>query len=264
METETRLDKVAAGEPVNSGSPHTEAVRRQLSWKYEFDKAATHRSKQSVSELKRNHEVRDDESGTGLLRKFAKPLLNRPKFMQEKEMTPAEKGTAMHMVMQHVDLSRPVTEESLHELLDIMVRKELLYPEQKDAVELKWILAFFDSEIGRRLLASKNVKREVPFYLSLPAPEVYPDWAGQEEDIFIQGVVDCVFEDEQGMVLLDFKTDGIQDRFRGGFEQAKPVLADRYKVQIELYAKALEQIWKRPVEERYLFFFDGGHLLKLD
>ncbi|TCN27938.1 helicase-exonuclease AddAB subunit AddA [Mesobacillus foraminis] len=264
MENETRLEKVAAGEPVNSGSQHAEAVRRQLSWKYEFDKAATHRSKQSVSELKRNHEVRDDESGTGLLRKFAKPLLNRPKFMQEKEMTPAEKGTAMHMVMQHVDLSRPVTEESLHELLDIMVRKELLYPEQKDAVELKWILAFFDSEIGRRLLASKNVKREVPFYLSLPAPEVYPDWAGQEEDIFIQGVVDCVFEDEQGMVLLDFKTDGIQDRFRGGFEQAKPVLADRYKVQIELYAKALEQIWKRPVEERYLFFFDGGNLLKLD
>ncbi|MBT2756450.1 helicase-exonuclease AddAB subunit AddA [Mesobacillus foraminis] len=264
METETRLEKVAAGEPVNGGSPHAEAVRRQLSWKYEFDKAATHRSKQSVSELKRNHEVRDDESGTGLLRKFAKPLLNRPKFMQEKEMTPAEKGTAMHMVMQHVDLSRPVTEESLHELLDIMVRKELLYSEQKDAVELKWILAFFDSEIGRRLLASKNVKREVPFYLSLPAPDVYPDWAGQEEDIFIQGVVDCVFEDEQGMVLLDFKTDGIQDRFRGGFEQAKPVLADRYKVQIELYAKALEQIWKRPVEERYLFFFDGGHLLKLD
>lgn len=264
MEHETRLDKVAAGEPVNSASPHAELVRRQLSWQYGFGNATTHRSKQSVSELKRNHEVRDDESGTALVRKFTKPLLNRPKFMQEKKMTPAEKGTAMHMVMQHIDLGHPVTEESLLEQLDVMVRSELLYPEQKEAVELKWILAFFDSELGQRLLSSKDVKREVPFYLSLPAPQVYPDWDGQEEDIFIQGVVDCVFEDERGLVLLDFKTDGIQDRFRGGFEQAKPILAERYRVQLDLYAKALEQIWKRPVEERYLFFFDGGHLLKLD
>jgi len=64
-------------------------------------------------------------------------------------------------------------------------------------------------------------------------------------------------------VLLDFKTDGIHDRNKGGFEQAKSILEERYRIQISLYAKAIEQVWKQPVEEKFLYFFDGGHLLEL-
>lgn len=262
-EHESLLDLVAAGKPVNRDSERAEAVHQQLSWKYHFKEAASHRSKQSVSELKRNHETRDEESGTQLITRFTKPILNRPKFMQEKKMTPAERGTAMHMVMQHIDLSQPVTIHTLDALLERMVEQELLYPEQRDGIEKKWILAFFETDIGQRLLAADKVSREVPFYLSLPATEVYPDWQGENEPIFIQGVVDCLFEDKKGMVLLDFKTDGIHDRYQGGFDQAKPILEERYRIQISLYAKAIQQVWKRPVEEKYLYFFDGGHLLEL-
>lgn len=263
-EHESLMDFVAAGKPVNMDSELSEAVRSQLSWDYHFKEAATHRSKQSVTELKRNHETRDEESGTQIVRRFTKPILNRPRFMQEKKLTPAERGTAMHMVMQHIDLSQPVTELSLDLQLEKMVESELLFPEQRDAIEKKWILAFFDTEIGKRLLSADKVSREVPFYLSLPAMEVYPDWQGENEPIFIQGVVDCVFQDEKGTVLLDFKTDGIHDRYKGGFEQARPILEDRYRIQISLYAKAIEQVWKQPVDEKYLYFFDGGHLLELE
>jgi ATP-dependent helicase/nuclease subunit A len=263
-EQESLMDLVVAGKPVNRDSALAEAVHDQLSWSYPFKEAAAHRSKQSVTELKRNHEARDEESGTQILRRFTKPILNRPRFMQEKKLTPAERGTAMHMVMQHIDLGQPVNEISLNLQLDKMVEKELLLPEQRDAVEKKWILAFFSTEIGNRLLNAKKVSREVPFYLSLPAREVYPDWHGENEPIFIQGVVDCIFQDEKGRVLLDFKSDGIHDRYKGGFEQAKPILEERYRVQISLYAKAIEQVWKQPVDEKYLYFFDGGHLLELD
>ncbi len=72
-----------------------------------------------------------------------------------------------------------------------------------------------------------------------------------------------MFEDEQGLVLVDYKTDAITDRYKGGFEQAKPILEDRYRIQIKLYTQALEQILKKEVTEKYLFFFDGGHVIKL-
>jgi len=263
-EQESLMDFVAAGKPVNLESGMAETVKKQLSWNYHFKEAANHRSKQSVTELKRNHETRDEESGTQIVRRFSKPILNRPRFMQEKKLTPAERGTAMHMVMQHIDLDQPVTEASLELQLDRMVEKELLFPEQRDAVDKKWILAFFETDIGKRLVTAEKVSREVPFYLSLPSKEVYPDWQGENEPIFIQGVVDCIFQDEKGTVLLDFKTDGIHDRYKGGFEQARPILEERYRIQISLYAKAIEQVWKQPVEEKYLYFFDGGHLLELD
>lgn len=264
VEQESRMEKVREGQLVEQNSSYANKIFNQLSWEYEYLDAATHRSKQSVSELKRNHEVRDAESGIELVRSFSKPIMNRPRFMQEKQLTPAERGTAMHMVMQHVDLSKPVTETSLREQLDEMVHSELLYPEQKEAIEIQWILAFFDTEIGKRLVLSEKVSREVPFYLSLPAKQVYPNWEGPEEPIFVQGVIDCVFEDAQGTVLLDFKTDAITTRFKGGFKQAKPILEERYRLQLSLYGKALEEVWKSPVEERYLFFFDGGHLLKME
>ena len=69
---------------------------------------------------------------------------------------------------------------------------------------------------------------------------------------------------KKGLILVDYKTDGITDRFKGGFIEARPILEKRYRVQIDLYTKAIEQIYKRPVVERYLFFFDGAHILKLE
>jgi len=263
-EQEIRMEKVRKGKTINQKSDHAGKVFDQLSWAYSYSEAATHRSKQSVTELKRNHEVRDAESGLDLVQRFSKPIMNRPRFMQEKQLTPAEKGTAMHMVMQHIDLSNPISEETIKLQLENMVQSELLSSEQKEAIEIQWILAFFETEIGQRLLSADKVSREVPFYLNLSAKQVYPEWDGQDESVFVQGVIDCIFEDSQGTVLLDFKTDRIQDRFKGGFAEAKPILEDRYRVQISLYGQALEEIWKSPIKERYLFFFDGGHLLKLE
>ena len=63
--------------------------------------------------------------------------------------------------------------------------------------------------------------------------------------VLVQGIIDCLFEDEKGLILVDYKTDGITDRFKGGFEEARPILEKRYKVQIDLYTKAIEQIYKR-------------------
>jgi ATP-dependent helicase/nuclease subunit A len=261
------LDFVQKGIKVPVSTNAAGLVREQLLWKYEHGEASVHRSKQSVSEIKRQQELFNHGSGTELQRSFAKPLFKRPGFMQEKALTPAERGTAMHMVMQHVDLTRAVTEISVHSLLEQMVEKELLSVEQRDVIDAELIAAFFETELGSRMLAAKKVKREVPFSLAIPASRVYADWKGTgsaDEPVLVQGIIDCLFEDERGLVLLDYKTDAITARFKGGFEEGKSVLEERYKVQIHLYAEAVEKILKRPVDEKYLFFFDGGHILKID
>lgn len=264
-EGETDLLKlVYDGKPVPAESAYKDKVEEQLSWKYSFKQAAQSRSKQSVSEVKRQREIfSEEDSGTELIRKISKPMLSRPRFMQEKSLSPAERGTAMHAVMQHIDFSRPATVETISSKMDEMVHNELLTEEQRASIEPQLIVQFFETELGQRIVQAKSVRREVPFSLSLPAREIYSDWQGEDEPVLIQGIVDCVFEDEHGLVLLDYKTDGISGRFKGGFAEARQVLENRYKIQINMYTRALEQILKREVNERYLFFFDGAHTIKL-
>lgn len=258
------LKKVQNLESVPSASNLADQIHARLTWEYPFPSATSHRSKQSVSEIKRVREQTDDYSSTELVSRFRKSILKRPKFMQEKQLSPAERGTAMHMVMQHVDLTNEVNEKVIRDQLDWMVNQELLTAEQSEVIDVKLIAQFFSSALGQRFFKAKAVHREIPFTVSLPAREVYPDWNEAEEAVFVQGIIDCILEDEDGLVLIDFKSDGITDRYKGGFEQAKPILEERYKLQINLYTKAIEQIWKRDVAERYLFFFDGAHVLKVD
>ncbi|KAF0818046.1 ATP-dependent helicase/nuclease AddAB, subunit A [Bacillus sp. ZZV12-4809] len=258
------LQLVYEGKAVPAESDYKDKVEQQLSWKYSFKQAAHARSKQSVSEVKRQREIfSEEDSGTELIRKISKPMLSRPRFMQEKSLSPAERGTAMHAVMQHIDFSRPATVEAISSKMDEMVHSELLTEEQRASIEPELITQFFETKLGQRIVQAKLVRREIPFSLSFPARDIYSDWEGEDEPVLIQGIVDCVFEDEQGLVLLDYKTDGITGRFKGGFAEAKPVLEGRYKIQIDMYTRALEQILKREVNERYLFFFDGAHTIKI-
>lgn len=263
-EKDTYLQMVFSGEEVPVQSPFKRKVLDQLSWKYSHLEASQSRSKQSVSEVKRQKEIiSQEDGGLELIKPFKKPLFNRPQFMQEKSLSPAERGTAMHMVMQHISFKEHVTVNSIAAKMDEMVTKELLTVEQRTAIDPSLIEQFFHTDLGRRMIQAREMNREIPFSISLPASEIYPGWKDEEESVLIQGIIDCLFEDEHGFVLVDYKTDQITGRFNGGIDEAKTVLADRYRVQINMYAKALEQILKRDIQERYLFFFDGAHIIKL-
>ncbi|PAL14374.1 helicase-exonuclease AddAB subunit AddA [Peribacillus simplex] len=260
---EQMLEHVQKSEKVGIVSEFYDDIKEQLEWEYPEHEATVYRSKQSVSELKRQYELKDEQSSTELLRKFKRPITKRPTFMQEKSLTPAERGTITHLVMQHIDLSKEITIQSIQQLIIDLIQRELLTEEQKEAVDPETIVDFFDSEIGQRMQRAESIRREVPFTMSLPAKEAYSDWAAGDEEVLIQGVIDCIFEDEQGLVLLDYKTDTITGRFASGYEGAKEILADRYRMQIQLYTRAVEGIMNKKVTGRYLFFFDGSHLLEV-
>ena len=108
------------------------------------------------------------------------------------------------------------------------------------------ILRFFASELGRRVLLAKTVKREFKFSVLMDAGDYFPEAAG--EKILLQGVTDCCLIGEDSVTVIDFKTDRIPP---GGEAQR----AEHYRGQLEGYAAALSRILEKPVREKILYFF---------
>jgi ATP-dependent helicase/nuclease subunit A len=246
-------------ERVSIQSEFYDEVKRRMNWMYPHALSTISRAKQTVSELKRQRETFGVHGDITLLRPFRTEMVERPRFMQAKKLSPAERGTVMHLVMQHVDLKREMTEESIREQVAKMVHGEWLTEEQAKEVDIASIVAFFQTDIGQRLCRAARVDREVPFSLALSAQETYAQWAEEaEETVLVQGVFDCVFEDEQGFVLIDFKTDHVR-----WAENVQALLEQRYRVQMELYRRAVEQIWKKRVDECYVYVFDCAQLFPM-
>ncbi|WP_050979762.1 helicase-exonuclease AddAB subunit AddA [Fictibacillus macauensis] len=260
---EERLAAIARYEEVDEQSPHKETIESILNWRYAHHDATVTMSKQSVSELKKQYQPNDEYSGQVLAKSFRSELAERPKFMQAKQMTAAERGTAMHLVMQHLPLQQAMTEERLKEWLLHMVERELLTSEQAATIDVTAIMTFLQTGIGKRLQQG-TVMRELPFSLGISAQEAFAHWKGNAtERVLIQGVIDCLLVEEDGYVLIDYKSDGITGRFIDGFEGAKDTLLQRYRVQLHLYSIAIERILGKPVKACFLYFFDGGHLVEV-
>lgn len=231
-------------------------IVRRLQWQYPFPLAQLHLAKQSVSEIKRKWQAVEGE-GEVYVRTS---ITERPRFMEAKGFTAAERGSAMHMVMQQLDMKAVLTIESIHNQVQSMVERELLTQEQADVIDVEAIERFFAGAIGQRLLHAKQIVRELPFSYMLPAREVYKDsWKTQSEEdehVLIQGIIDVLVEEEDGWFLLDYKTDRTTDI-------ADEELTARYQVQIDLYSRAIEAIWKRPLKEKILYFFDGQRVIRM-
>jgi ATP-dependent helicase/nuclease subunit A len=241
--------------PELSYSSQKTEIFNRLSWVYPYEEAIRFSVITSVSEIKRQYqqEAFDEESPF----MYGQTALRRPQFIEQKKgLSAAEKGTLIHFVMQHLNLEKAVDFESIKNQLNEMKNKGLLSEEQIKIIYSKDILAFAASPLAERIKQSAKVKKEVPFVLSLPIKEVYPKLnvpEDFEEEVMIQGIIDCYFEEEEQVVLIDYKTDYIakdQD-----IDQSIEKIKRRYQTQIDLYARAIEQITGKKVKERYLYLF---------
>ncbi|NPC92126.1 helicase-exonuclease AddAB subunit AddA [Bacillus sp. WMMC1349] len=257
------LALIKKGQPIDGTFAYQNEVQTRLTWSYSHQDATQVRTKQSVSEIKRQKEYDDEYGDRSLVRQAPKvSMYSRPAFMMTKGLTPAERGTAMHTVMQHLPLTHVYEKDELGCFLNMLVEKEILTGEQREIIDEADILAFFDTDVGEKLQSAAWVEREIPFSMTLPSEEIYPD-LNTADPILIQGMIDCLFETEEGIYLLDYKTDRIHDKFRNGFTEAEPILRKRYETQIQLYARAVETIIKRPLAGRILYFFDGGYVVNI-
>ncbi|WP_371376009.1 helicase-exonuclease AddAB subunit AddA [Sporomusa aerivorans] len=240
-------------EPVDAGTD-TNWVEPLLTWEYDCAAAVTKPAKLSVSEIKSRMELTVDAEAEPLL---GQPVIHtRPRFLQAAtRMTPVEYGIMMHTVMQHIRFDGEATPAAITEQIRSLEARQILPDGQARETDAALVAAFLSSGLGQRIKSAREVWREMPFSLMLPAEKFYADLAGCGEQIFVQGVIDCLFAEDDGLVLLDYKTD------RAGSTEE---FIAKYSVQLSMYAAAVERILGRPVKERYLYTFALGRVIRLE
>lgn len=260
---EDRLGQIKNWEKVDSSHRFIAEVQRNLEWTYPYQQASRTMAKQTVTEIKQQQEYFNEGYSDTMFHQFRQPIGDRPRFLQKGRLSATEKGTAMHMMMQHIDLSKPVDLTAIKNQGSDLLARELIAPEQEDSIDYDAIVKFFASPIGTKMLHAKKVTRELPFSLVVDTQQVYQDWSDEKgEKVLVQGVIDCLIEDQDGLMLLDYKTDQISERYPSK-EAATEELILRYEKQLMLYQIAIEQIWKRKVDQVGLYAFDGGHFVSL-
>ena len=138
--------------------------------------------------------------------------------------------------------------------IDEMIERKIFTVEQAAIISKNNAAKFFRSKIGQRMLASKEIYRELPFTRLVDASRFFPN---VNDKIFIQGIVDVLFKDGDDWVLIDYKT----DRIASGDDIASNLIKEKYRLQIELYSEALEAILHKKIKERYLYLFSGDVLI---
>jgi ATP-dependent helicase/nuclease subunit A len=233
-------------------------VKRRFNWSYEYNNSIAKRSKQTVSELKRLSILAQLEDEDPFMEKGDEVstayLHARPNFMQTRTLTPAEIGTAMHTIMQHIDFQIEQNVETIEQLITTLQTRQLLTREEAYAVDINQVTRFFKSDMAKRVKQSAQVLRELPF--------TYAHDGDDGDYQIIQGIADCLFEEEDGWILLDYKTDRIQGRFDSAVEIERE-MQDRYGVQLNLYKRAIQSIINVEIKEMALYLFDGESTVRI-
>lgn len=259
-----------------------EQVQAPTWWqeKYPYALHSRQKPKVSVSEIKRQlfEEEQEDfeQSSADFLKTAEKEEKRIPNFLlAQKKYSAAQRGTAYHRVMQLLDFSRAGTKEQIMAQIEAMVKSGRLEQKAADVVRPEQIVSFFETELGKRAAAAAaagKIHREQQFLFE----RQYEDATGaagakaagtqtdgtqvagtqtdgqaaDSDDLqLVQGVIDLYFEEEDGIVLVDFKTDFVKPK------DGEELLKKRYGVQLALYAQALEGALGKPVKAKYLYSF---------
>ncbi len=130
----------------------------------------------------------------------------------------------------------------------------MLLPEAAEAVDVYKIMKFCQSGLGRRVAASPEVRREIPFNLRCSCGRIFDELDDCDEELLIQGVIDLFFREDNELVVVDFKTDHVTpDNYKE--------LVSQYRVQINLYQEALKTINQAKIKAGYLYFFATGEAI---
>lgn len=253
---EPRLEALRRGDL--TGTPVPSWLDEQLSWQYAYPQAVRTAAKFSVSEVKRRYQELhsdelQDEAALSVPAAAVIPLAPGeddafaalPPWLagEEAAVSGAQRGTALHKALQYITPAADQTTATLRREIDAFVRQGLLSREEAKLVYVPALAAFCQSDIGRRMAESPELHREYPFTVLLAGGDPLPETETGEQ-ILIQGVIDCLFREDDAWILVDYKSDRLEtaDAFRS-----------RYAVQLALYKRAVEQITHRPVEETYIY-----------
>ena len=271
-------------------------LKQRFSQRYPYQVDVLRKNKYSVSELKHRamrerFEAEQEETVPAFLEEPVTPTI--PLFIQREESVEQEtanrgalRGTAVHRVMECYDFA---SEKSVQEQMDAMEKEEKITADMRALVREQTVADFVSSETGKRMALAQRggaLYREKPFVMGFTEEELENYGFGadsntdsceniykktdsdqekeeqkrirHEEDLtLIQGIIDVFWIEKDGIVLLDYKTDRVQ--------QAKELI-DRYETQLKLYADALERVFgarKLKVKEILIYSFSLEQLITL-
>ena len=232
-------------------------LAERLSWSYPYADCAAIPSKLTATQLKgREKDSEAAEHAVELRPAPVQAALRRPVFEGQRPLTPAQRGTALHMVMQYLNFDRTGSLSEIENEISRLVLGQYIAPQQGATVAPADILGFFQSDLGQRLRQSPQVEREFKFSLLAPAADYYKE-AEPGEEVLLQGVVDCWFTEADGTAtVVDFKTDRVS-------EHTVENRAEDYRPQLDAYTRALSQAAGVTVKRRCLWFFSVGRAVEL-
>ena len=221
-------------------------AREAVSFRYPHEAATAAPAKLTATQLKGRYLDQETADGAKEAR-LRETTLRQPLFLRGKRpLSSTERGTAVHLAMQYIRYERCTDEKTVAQELRRLVDEGFLLPEQAECVPPEKLTALFRSPLGQQILCAPEIVREFKFSLPVDGGEYDPALAG--EKIMLQGVTDCCLLEEDGLCVIDFKT----DRVAPGQEA---VCAERYRGQLDAYAVALSRIFDLPVREKLLYFF---------
>ena len=169
-----------------------------------------------------------------------------PSFMREEGLTGAAKGTAMHNFLQYADFNRLVSEPE-NEIRNVRDSGHIT-AEQADAISIDDISVFTGSSIFSRIMKADKILREYQFAVYINASDVSEEYTCDDK-VVLQGAMDCLIFEPDGITILDYKTDK---------EQNIKALGRRYEKQLVLYKKAAEQLFDMPVKSCVIYSLTIG------
>lgn len=234
----------AATEEIQALTPERiEELRVAISFKYSQEKATLYPSKQTATQLKGR--LKDQEAAQNTKEPVRINFERKPSFAKKGKDSLAA-GSATHKVLQYLRFDAVPTEGMLDAALQRLCQQGRVHSDLLSMIRKDEILRFFQSALGQKLLQSTNVLREFKFSILSDGAKWDPELSG--EKILFQGVVDCAILEDDGITIIDFKTDRVT-------EETVVSVAEGYIPQIIAYADAMARIYKMPIKRSVLYFF---------
>lgn len=241
-------------------------IEDSLNWQYPYKLAENIPTKSSVSKIKNEHAAVATQKFKNTFLKYnqineKKGLIEFlkqeddeqksvsglaiPKFEEEEKITGAAKGTLIHLCFKNIDEKKEYTFETLKELVEDLKNRKIITQKEAEAIPINVLLKYTKSNLFMDLKGAKEVHKEEPFYINIPANQIYEETPELQENILVQGIIDLYYIDKNGkIILVDYKTDYVED---------EKELIEKYSEQLNLYKDAIQRALNKKVDKTIIY-----------
>ncbi len=230
-------------------------ISNNLTYEYHNQKALELPVKASISEIKRMYTSIDSESDNI----FTEIEFNMPDFISDKSdnISGAKRGTIYHCVFEHMDFLNINTKNDIKLEIQNMIDSRILTEKEAQVINIDRIYAFVKSDLYKRIQKSEGIYKEIPFMMNMKASEIYGDeYKEVDNNIAVRGIIDLYFIEKGNIILVDYKTDTVKNHNLNS-------LVEKYRVQLELYKKALQDNTGMNVSECIIYSVSEDCEIKL-